>query len=76
MNEIDLLEIGSYTELQGGNITLPKGYSSILEPLERVIPKDNLLRRHPVKLIKWNCKRKGQVRKHVEVIFEYVEMKN
>lgn len=30
MNEIDLLEIGSYTELQGGNIVLPNGYSSIL----------------------------------------------
>ncbi|XP_066252474.1 peroxisomal N(1)-acetyl-spermine/spermidine oxidase [Euwallacea similis] len=60
MNEIDLLEIGSYTELQGGNIILPKGYSSILEPLERVIPKDNILRKHPVKLIKWNCRKRTQ----------------
>ena len=33
MNEIDLLELGSYTELQGGNIVLPSGYSSILEPV-------------------------------------------
>lgn len=33
MNEIDLLELGSYTELQGGNIALPSGYSSILEPV-------------------------------------------
>lgn len=30
MSEIDLLEIGSYTELQGGNIILEGGYSSIL----------------------------------------------
>ncbi|CAG9773011.1 unnamed protein product [Ceutorhynchus assimilis] len=60
MNEIDLLEIGSYTELQGGNITLPKGYSAILEPLERVIPQGNLLRKHPVKVIKWNCRKKVQ----------------
>ncbi|XP_066146714.1 peroxisomal N(1)-acetyl-spermine/spermidine oxidase [Euwallacea fornicatus] len=60
MNEIDLLEIGSYTELQGGNIILPKGYSSILEPLERVIPKDKILRKHPVKLIKWNCRKRIQ----------------
>lgn len=30
MTEIDLLEIGSYTELQGGNIILEGGYSSIL----------------------------------------------
>ncbi|XP_030756790.1 spermine oxidase [Sitophilus oryzae] len=58
MNEIDLLEVGSYTELQGGNIILPKGYSSILHPLESVIPKENLYRRHPVKLIKWNCNKK------------------
>lgn len=61
MNEIDLLEIGSYTELQGGNIVLPKGYSAILEPLEQVIPKKNLLRKHPVKHIKWNCRKRGQV---------------
>ncbi|XP_076257960.1 peroxisomal N(1)-acetyl-spermine/spermidine oxidase isoform X2 [Rhynchophorus ferrugineus] len=60
MNEIDLLEVGSYTELQGGNIILPKGYSSILDPLEKVIPKENLFRRHPVKLIKWNCYKKHQ----------------
>ncbi|KAL1509472.1 hypothetical protein ABEB36_004198 [Hypothenemus hampei] len=58
MSEIDLLEIGSYTELQGGNITLPKGYSSILEPLERVIPRQNLLKNHTVKLINWNCNRR------------------
>lgn len=61
MNEIDLLEIGSYTELQGGNIVLPRGYSSILEPLEQVIPKKNVLRKHPVKHIKWNCRKRGQV---------------
>ncbi|KAJ8966263.1 hypothetical protein NQ314_003648 [Rhamnusium bicolor] len=59
MNEIDLLEIGSYTELQGGNIVLPNGYSSILEPLRKVIPKDNLLVNHPVKQIKWNCNKKS-----------------
>jgi heterodisulfide reductase subunit A-like polyferredoxin len=27
MDEVDLLELGSYTELQGGNIVLPSGYS-------------------------------------------------
>lgn len=59
MKEIDLMEIGSYTELQGGNIVLPNGYSSILEPLRKVIPKDNILLRHPVKLVKWNCNRKS-----------------
>ncbi len=35
MDEINLLELGSYVELQGGNIVLPSGYSSILEPILR-----------------------------------------
>lgn len=54
MSEIDLLEIGSYTELQGGNITLPEGYSSILGPVSSDIPKENLLLEHPVTNIIWN----------------------
>lgn len=57
MSEIDLLEVGSYTELQGGNITLPHGYSSILEPLTRVIPQENLLLDHPVHKIRWSSKK-------------------
>lgn len=52
MSEIDLLELGSYTELQGGNITLPNGYSSVLEPLQ-VFPKEQLLVNHPVTKIRW-----------------------
>ena len=36
MNEIDLMSIGSYTELPGGNIALPQGYSSILAPIIKV----------------------------------------
>ncbi|XP_018327308.1 peroxisomal N(1)-acetyl-spermine/spermidine oxidase isoform X2 [Agrilus planipennis] len=54
MKEIDLLELGSYTELQGGNIVLPGGYSSILEPLTRYIPSSSILKEHPVKTIYWN----------------------
>lgn len=54
MSEIDLLEIGSYTELQGGNITLPDGYSAILDPVSKDIPKANLLLQHPVNTIIWN----------------------
>lgn len=53
MNEIDLLELGSYTELQGGNIVLPSGYSSILGPVSRGIPPENLLTAHPVETIRW-----------------------
>lgn len=53
MNEIDLLELGSYTELQGGNIVLPSGYSSILEPVSRDIPQGNVCKRRAVTTIQW-----------------------
>ncbi|KAJ8955100.1 hypothetical protein NQ314_006983 [Rhamnusium bicolor] len=32
---------------------------TILKPLRKVIPKDNLLVNHPVKQIKWNCNKKS-----------------
>lgn len=54
MNEVDLLELGSYTELQGGNIVLPAGYSSILGPVSRDIPEENILKGHPVSCIRWH----------------------
>ncbi|XP_075222911.1 spermine oxidase isoform X2 [Lycorma delicatula] len=53
MSEIDLLELGSYTELQGGNIVLPSGYSSILGPVSRGIPPESILIDHSVKVINW-----------------------
>ncbi|XP_063699003.1 spermine oxidase [Culicoides brevitarsis] len=56
MNEIDLLELGSYTELQGGNIVLPSGYSSILTPLVKMLPEDNIVTNCPVKTIFWRRK--------------------
>lgn len=52
MSEIDLIELGSYEELQGGNITLPNGYSSVLEPL-KVFANEQLLVDHPVTKIRW-----------------------
>jgi len=54
---VDLLELGSYTELQGGNIVLPAGYSSILNPLRTSLPADAILLNCPVKTIKWKRKR-------------------
>uniref|UniRef100_A0A182NRF1 Amine oxidase domain-containing protein n=1 Tax=Anopheles dirus TaxID=7168 RepID=A0A182NRF1_9DIPT len=60
MDEIDLLELGSYTELQGGNIVLPSGYSSILKPLCDNLPKENILVSCPVRRIHW--KRKAALR--------------
>uniref|UniRef100_A0A8D8I1R7 Peroxisomal N(1)-acetyl-spermine/spermidine oxidase n=2 Tax=Culex pipiens TaxID=7175 RepID=A0A8D8I1R7_CULPI len=56
MDEIDLLELGSYTELQGGNIVLPTGYSSILKPLCDTLPRENIVLSCPVKTIHWKRK--------------------
>lgn len=57
MNEIDLLELGSYTELQGGNIVLPSGYSSILKPLCDLLPENSIVKSCPVKKIHWKRKK-------------------
>ena len=38
MQEVDLIGIGSYTELPGGNIQLPHGYVSLLKPLIKALP--------------------------------------
>lgn len=57
MNDVDLLELGSYTELQGGNIVLPAGYSSILRPMTAQIPKGSILTKCPVKKIHWKRKK-------------------
>ncbi|CAK1585442.1 unnamed protein product [Parnassius mnemosyne] len=54
MDEIDLLELGSYTELQGGNIMIPSGYSKILEPMTKHIPSDKIITNHAVKKIVWD----------------------
>lgn len=54
MDEIDLLELGSYTELQGGNIVIPSGYSSILGPMTKNIPANKILSNHPVVKIIWD----------------------
>lgn len=57
MNEIDLLELGSYTELQGGNIVLQNGYSSILAPISQQIPAECIVKSMPVRTIHWKRKR-------------------
>lgn len=52
MEQVDLLEMGSYAELQGGNISLPGGYSTILEPIAKHIPKDRIFLGTPVSKIR------------------------
>lgn len=53
MTEIDLLELGSYTELQGGNIVLPSGYSAILGPVSKHISPESIIKNYPVSQIRW-----------------------
>ena len=53
MHEIDLMSIGSYTELPGGNIALPSGYSSLLTPIIQQIPDELILKQKPIKQIQW-----------------------
>ena len=53
MHEIDLMSIGSYTELPGGNIALPQGYSSLLTPIIQQIPDELILKQKPIKEIQW-----------------------
>lgn len=60
MNEIDLLSIGSYTELPGGNIALPRGYSGVLAPILKNIPAENILKQHPIKTIDWQYGREDE----------------
>ncbi|XP_013138185.1 PREDICTED: peroxisomal N(1)-acetyl-spermine/spermidine oxidase [Papilio polytes] len=62
MDDIDLLELGSYTELQGGNIMIPSGYSAILEPLKRLIAPEKILTNHPVKRIIWDSEQHNAAR--------------
>lgn len=60
MNDIDLLELGSFTELQGGNIILPGGYSSILQPISQHIPSESIVLSCPVKTIRWRFKKNSE----------------
>ncbi|KAF2349057.1 Amine oxidase [Trinorchestia longiramus] len=53
LKALDLVEVGSYTELPGGNISLPSGYTSILKPLAKDIPPEKILKGHPVSLVRW-----------------------
>ena len=48
-----MIGLGSYTELPGGNVNLPRGYSSLVQPIVASIPQENILKGHAVKHIHW-----------------------
>ncbi|XP_023934114.2 peroxisomal N(1)-acetyl-spermine/spermidine oxidase [Bicyclus anynana] len=62
MDDIDLLELGSYTELQGGNIVIPSGFSSILEPVTKNISPDKIIKNVPVIKIIWDTEQHSSSR--------------
>lgn len=76
MNEIDLLELGSYQELQGGNIVLPSGYSAILNPLSRHIPSNVIYKNTPVKTINWKRKKPNNAQANIDNLHTIEEEEN
>ena len=66
MHEIDLMSIGSYTELPGGNIALPQGYSSLLTPIIQAIPDELILKQKPIKQIQWRHKEEKEANEGYE----------
>lgn len=60
MDEIDLMEIGSYTELPGGNMILSSGYSSILGPLTKDIPPEKIKKGFNVVKVRWRDSCEGE----------------
>ncbi|KAM3958943.1 LOW QUALITY PROTEIN: peroxisomal N(1)-acetyl-spermine/spermidine oxidase [Aphomia sociella] len=62
MDEIDLLELGSYTELQGGNIMIPTGFSSILQPMTKNISPSKIISPNPVTKIVWDSDQHSSLR--------------
>ncbi|CAG9562533.1 unnamed protein product [Danaus chrysippus] len=62
MDDVDLLELGSYTELQGGNIVIPSGFSKILGPMTKNIKPEQILSNHPVETIIWDSERHSSLR--------------
>ncbi|XP_022254952.1 spermine oxidase-like isoform X2 [Limulus polyphemus] len=60
MDETGLNDFGSYTELPGGNVSLPKSYFSLLECLTKDLPKDSILKGLPVKCIRWGPNHKSE----------------
>lgn len=70
MHDIDLIELGSYTELQGGNIVPQSGYSSILNTLTAQLPKTSIITKCPVKRIYW---KRTKTATGLETLDEYSE---
>lgn len=56
MDETSLSEFGSYTELPGGNISIPGGFHLVIKLLADILPKASVRLQSGVKCIKWKMK--------------------
>jgi len=68
MTDVDLTSLGSYTELPGGNIRLPRGYTSILGPIVSGISESCIFKGHPVKHIHWRYRAEMEEVKNDKVV--------
>ncbi|GFS88301.1 spermine oxidase [Nephila pilipes] len=62
MDETSLSDFGSYSELPGGNVSIPGGFHLIINFLADILPKDSIRLQCEVKHIKW--KMKTQIQEH------------
>ncbi|GIY76951.1 spermine oxidase [Caerostris extrusa] len=60
MDETSLSEFGSYTELPGGNVRIPGGFSLVIDLLADILPKECIRLQCEVKHIKWKMKKQNE----------------
>lgn len=56
MDETSLSDFGSYTELPGGNISIPGGFHLVIKLLADILPKACIRLKSEVKCIRWKMK--------------------
>ncbi|KFM82382.1 Peroxisomal N(1)-acetyl-spermine/spermidine oxidase, partial [Stegodyphus mimosarum] len=56
MYDTGLSDFGSYTELPGGNISIPGGFHLVIKFLSDILPKDSIRLQSEVKHIHWKMK--------------------
>ncbi|CAL1280878.1 unnamed protein product [Larinioides sclopetarius] len=57
MDETSLSDFGSYTELPGGNVSIPGGFQQIINFLVDILPKESIKLPCEVTQIKWKMKK-------------------
>ncbi|KAG1680079.1 Spermine oxidase [Nymphon striatum] len=53
LSEVSLEDIGSFEELPGGNVNIPRGFQSVIECMSDKLSQSSILLNHPVKKVSW-----------------------